>query len=255
MSLFGDEQQLADRVMRIYTIERRLSEGNLTGQKSQYEPHPRWEGSQGTLESHPRASTWLKIAQFLRANSLGPIDYLARQFDQYSSLDKPLYPNELLGAAALQRYETSKRTKRRSLAIQKNNELSIYRCKAVVHFNFLQEETTAKGLAAEEEEAETRNNIMLSRLDTFGCDYFSPLFVYCVASKLVKAEPVDGRFAAAVARDVETQAALQYIRFREDFDAAWGNLIPPGFAKKAEGIYKWLLGLAPPPKNSDGTTC
>jgi len=244
--VFGDEQQLADRVMRIYTIERRLLEGNYTGTGSQYTPHPRWGGREGTLESAPRFSTWLKIARFLITRNLGPIDYLARQFDQYTSLSKPLNPNELLGDVAWERYATSKKTKHQDLAIEKNSALAKFRCKAEVEFSFLQEEMTAKGLTNDEAESQTKDNILESRLYALYCGELPPLFVYGIACKLVEDAPDDYRFSAAFMDNVEVQAALQYIRFREDYDDVWGNLIPPGFGKKAEELYKQLLGLAAP---------
>ena len=244
---FRDEQQLADLAERVYVLERRLCEGNLAGQPSNYSPHPKWAGRPATLESGPQFSTWRKIARVLVERGPGPIDYIARNFDQRTSLDKPLYPNELLGASALERYEKSKKTKRRDLTIVLDSQLSTFRRKAVVEFAFRQDEMARELLTAADEAMHTRKNLVEARLYALSCDDISPLFVYGVFVML-SASLEDCRLAAQAASDMEMQAALQYIRFRTDYEATWEYLIPPGFGRRAEGIYRWLLGLGPRPE-------
>ena len=36
-------------------------------------------------------------------------------------------------------------------------------------------------------------------------------------------------------------AAVEYVRFRSDYDAVWGELIPQEFRPKAKAIYRELL--------------
>jgi hypothetical protein len=246
---FGDEQQLADLAQRVYTLERRLCEGNLAGQPSNYSPHPKWAGRPATLESRPQFSTWRKIAKFLIERRLGPIDYIARNFDQHTLLDKPLYPNELLGTSAWERYEKSKETKRHDLTIALESQLSTFRRKAVVEFTFRQDEMAGKLLTDAEKAVHAGKNRVQARLYALSCDDLSPLFVHGVFVML-EASPEDCHLAAQAADDMEKRAALQYIRFRADYDATWEYLIPDGFGRRAEGIYRWLLGLGPRPEST-----
>jgi hypothetical protein len=50
------------------------------------------------------------------------------------------------------------------------------------------------------------------------------------------------RFVRTLAAgDWTEESLIEYVRFRADYDAAWGELIPAGFRPRAERIYRDLL--------------
>ncbi len=230
-SVFDDERALAEWVSRIYTLERRLQESAITGQPSTYLPAPSLDGRAATLEAAPRSSTWTKIARFLAREQIGPIDYIARQFDQYRSVAEPLYPNKLLGDEARKRYADSKATKRSELAITLRSYGS-----SLSNLGGMSEYVlwpTAR---------ENRDKTVEGWLSVLYCETgLSPLFVYGVAASVTHNHPAYGEDAEKLSRRFELPAAVEYIRFRRDYDVAWGELIPRGFRPQAEEIYRELL--------------
>ena len=117
-SMFTSERELSDVVARVYTLERRMQESVLTGRPSKYVPSRSLAGRVENLEAAPRKSMWVKIAQFLAQKRIWPIDYIARQFDQACSLGRPLFPNQLIGDMAWQRYTNSKAEKQKELEVK-----------------------------------------------------------------------------------------------------------------------------------------
>ncbi|MEI8371662.1 MAG: hypothetical protein WCJ35_02390 [Planctomycetota bacterium] len=230
-SVFDDEQQLGDLVKRVYTLERRMQASGLTELPCDYTAAPSLDGHAKNLEVAPRQSAWLKIARFLAEEKIGPIDYIARQFDQCRSLAKPLYHNELLGVAAWQRYTESKSTKQEDLRLQlRSSRASLASTGGVSAYVVWP--TTREG----------RDLIVESYLSVLYCDnMLPPLFTYCAAIGLAHRYPAYGEDALQLAHRLEVQAAVEYIRFRVDYDAVWHDLIPRGFRGQAEGIYRRLL--------------
>ena len=229
-SVFDDQRALAGWVSRIYTLERRLHESAITGQPSSYVPSPSLDGRMATLEAAPRSLTWTKIAHVLTREQIGPIDYLARQFDQYQSLAEPLYPNKLLGDEAWKRYADSRATKRSELETRLRSSRSAL--------------SNQGGSSAYVlwPPRESRDTTVEGWLSVLYCDAgLSPLFVYSVAASVTHNYPAYRDDAEKLLRGSELAAAVEYIRFRRDHDVAWEELIPRGFRTRAEGIYRELL--------------
>ena len=231
-NVFDDLSRLGDLVECIYTLERRMQESGLTERPSAYTAISSLDRHAANLEVAPRQPVWMKIARFLAGERIGPLDYIARQFDQCRSLAKPLYPNELLGAAAWKRYIESKATKQEDLKLQ----LRSYRSSLASN----------DGLSAYVVWSTSRANrdtTVESYLSALYCEQaLSPLFVYCVAVDVVHNHQAYEEDAAKLVHRFEVQAAVEYVRFRSEYDSAWGELIPLGFRGKAEEIYRNLLG-------------
>ena len=229
--IFDDLVTLADTVKRVFTLERRMQESRLTGRPSAYVPAPGLDGRGATLEAASRKSFWLKIAVFLADKKIGPIDYLARQFDQSSALIRPLFANELLGPNAWKRYTDSKATKQQDLAIRLRSYRSSLESQAGASAYIVWPQGIGRG-----------DETVERYLSALYCDDTQfPLFAYCVAVQLGQHFPAYANDATTLARRFEVQAAVEYVRFRPDYDIVWQGLIPCGFRRRAEEIYRDLL--------------
>jgi hypothetical protein len=230
-SIFDDEQSLSDLVSRIYSLERRLLESMLTGQPSTYTPSPSLGGRVGTLEAKPVPSTWSKLARFLIEVRIRPTDYITRQFDQYRSLSDPLYPNKLLGDEAWKRYTDSKTTKQDDLRVRLRSFTSALRGQG-----------GSSAYVTWPKTREGRDAAVEGCLSVLYCDEsISPLFAYCVAANVAQNYPAYADDAEKLLRRSELPAAIEYLRFRADYDAVWATLIPAGFRPRAERIYRDIL--------------
>jgi hypothetical protein len=79
-------------------------------------------------------------------------------------------------------------------------------------------------------------------LSVLYCDNaLSPLFVYSVAMNIAEKHPAYAVDAKMLLRRHELGAAVEYVRFRRDYDAVWRELIPREFRGKAKQIYRDLL--------------
>jgi hypothetical protein len=230
-SIFADVEALADLVKRVYTLEQRMRESVLTECLSTYTPSPRLDGRAATLETAARKSPWSKIATFLAEQHIGPVDYLVRQFDQSFSLLRPLWANEMLGDTAWQRYSESKAAKPKALAI------TLHSCRS----QLIASARTSNYMVWSPKRVD-RNSAVEACLSGLCCQSsFSPLFVYCAAVELERNYPAYSADAAQLSCRYERRAAVEYVRFRPDYDAAWRELIPGGFRARAEGIYREIL--------------
>jgi hypothetical protein len=174
---------------------------------------------------------WVKIAQFLAQARIGPIDYLARQFDQACSLGRPLFPNQLIGDKASQRYADSKAGKQKELEVKLRSYRSSLLCPGGASAFMVWPGAKAN-----------RNETVEGWLSVLYCAAgLSPLFVYSVAASVTHNYPAYADDAMKLLRDSELKAAVEYIRFRRDYDAVWGELIPQEFRSKAKTIYRELL--------------
>jgi hypothetical protein len=223
---FDDERALADLVQRIYTLERRIRESSWGGKVSTYTP-PVGDGEVLNLEVPPRQPIWLKIARFLTEKRIGPIDYIARQFDQYQWITKPLFPSQLLGAEAWKRYIDSKESKPDRLRISLMGQISRSKTAAVTYMHFRQKPG--------------ENNRPDAWIHALCDNTLWPLFVYCNAIGLAETEPTIRERAMSFVPEVEMTAAIEYVRFQNDYDVAWGKLIPSGFRSRAQQIYREVL--------------
>ena len=230
-SVFDDERALAEWVSRIYTLERRRQESAFTGQPNVYVPSQSLDGRAATLEAAARPSTWTKMARFLISEQISPIDYIARQFDQYKSLAEPLYATKLLGDEARKRYADSNAAKRAELEIK----LRAYK-------SSLSTRGGSSGYIVWPKARENRDEMVEGWLSVLFCDTaLSPLFVYSVAASVMHNYPAYADDAEKLLSDSELPAAVEYIRFRCDYDAVWGQLIPREFRSTAKTIYRELL--------------
>ena len=229
--LFEDVNRLAQLVKRIYVLERRLHESVLTRKPSRYLPRDeRHPGAISPELTRPRHSVWENVAQFLAEQQIGPIDYIARQFDQYASLSKPLFPTCLLGEAAWQRYTDSKTTKRQDLAHRLRGYMSRWGSSSSCSFGIDWQERPGRNAAVED------------RLSVLYCDEsLPPLFVFCAGMLLAREHRAYADESEDWARRYEVEAAVEYIRFRRDYDAVWQRLVPHGFRERAEDIYRRVL--------------
>lgn len=195
-----------------------------------YTPTADSDEREENLELPPREPVWERVAGFLGERRIGPIDYIARQFDGAAPLHRPLYPTHLLGDVAWKRYNDSKATKQAEL--QKKLHTYVTRLKSGVgSSNYLVWH-----------ERDNRDQKVESCLSVLYCDTsLSPLFIYCMAGHLSRMYPAYAEDAAGQIRRHEEGAAVEYVRFREDYDTAWGELIPAGFRPTAEATYKRLL--------------
>lgn len=229
--IFGDIGRLADVVARVYTLERRLWESRTRGRPSSYLPADIRASKSRTFEEEPRTPPWNTIASFLASKRIGPIDYIARQFDQYAMLTRPLYANELCGQQGWGRYTTSKESKPGELT----TKLTLFR--KSLHTAALEDSVVT--WSDDRPVRDCTAERLLAAL--YENDSFSPLFVFCAATDLVKSYPAYADDAKGLLSQFELQAAVEYVRFRADYDRAWGTLIPRGFQEKAKGLYRGLL--------------
>ena len=65
--------------------------------------------------------------------------------------------------------------------------------------------------------------------------------MHCIATAVAADYPAYADDAEKFLRRSELAAATEYVRFRADYDAVWGELIPAGFRPRAERIYRDLL--------------
>jgi hypothetical protein len=70
----------------------------------------------------------------------------------------------------------------------------------------------------------------------------SPLFRFCIARRFLDR----GEAFRDIAQRYAVEAALQYSRSPDDYDAVFGRYVPPGFRAKAAAVYDALIGMAPP---------
>ena len=189
--IFAGEQEMSEVVARVYTMERRMQESVLTRRPSTYVPARSLAGRTDNLETAPRQSVWVKIAQFLALKRIGPIDYLARQFDQACSLGRPLFPNQLIGDMAWQRYTNSKAEKQKELEVKLRSYESSLLCPGGASAFIVWPAARAN-----------RNETVEGWLSALYCDTaLSPLFVYSVAASVKHNHP-------AYADDAESCCAI-----------------------------------------------
>jgi hypothetical protein len=229
--MFTNEREMSDVVARVYTLERRMQDSVLTGRPSTYVPARSLAGRAENLETAPRKPMWAKIAQFLTEKGIWPIDYIARQFDQACSLGRPLFPNQLIGDMAWQRYTNSTATKQKELEIKLRSHKSFLLCPGGASAFMVWPAVRAN-----------RSKTVEGWLSVLYCNTgLSPLFVYSVAMNLAHNQPEYADDAEKLLRGSKLAAAVEYVRFRPDHDAVWGALIPRGFRPQAERIYRELL--------------
>jgi len=179
--------------------------------------------------TQPRHSIWENVSHFLAKRQIGPIDYVARQFDKYASLMNPLFPTNLLGEAAWKRYTDSKATKLTDIAQRLHGDLS------KLH-------SPAYSCGIDWQERPGRDITVEERLSVLYCDSsLSPLFIFCAGMLLARQHPAYADEAAGRARRYEVEAAVEYIRFRADYDTVLRPFLPEGFRARAEGIYREIL--------------
>jgi hypothetical protein len=225
-SIFDDEEALADLVKRVYTLERRLQESCLAGKPGTYLPSSGSDADPLNLEAPRQQSTWLKVARFLAQERIGPVDYIARQFEQWwgQVLKHPFYPNQLLDAKAWERYSKSKQSKQHNLKI----DLFLNR-------NYYKSDVTTPRYSMLEDTMDAYIEPL------FQHSKFSHLFIYCVAVRLAENGPTVRKRVMYFVDKYEKVAAVTYARFSRDYDAVWSAVLPPGFSVKAKQIYRTVL--------------
>lgn len=233
--IFNDPERLADVVRRVYTLERRLYELRTTGRPSEYCPVDCRKARSDNLEVAPKKSPWPKIAAFLIEKRIGPIDYIARQFDQHALLVRPPLPNELCGSLGWERYTASKNAKSNALAVQ------LRFCRSHL----------ATAIAIDSPrvgpELQTRQSQAVDRCVAalYAQNQYPAIFIYCAAADLAAKCPGCRGEARGLMREYELQSAIDYVRFRANYDEAWGRMIPPGFGQTAQRLYQQVLAGLP----------
>lgn len=229
--IFDDAERLANVVQKVYTLERRLYELRSSGHASGYCPADYHKTCSNNLELVPRKPPWPTIAAFLIKKRIGPIDYIARQFDQYALLARPPLPNELCGPRGWERYTTSKATKPRELTVQ------LRFCRS-----HLATEMETGGLLVWSESQTDRSPAVERCLSAmYGETSYPALFIFCVMAELAAKYPSHRDDAHDLMGRFELQAALEYLRFHSDYDEAWGKMIPAGSLQRARRLYQQVL--------------
>lgn len=201
----------ADLIRSVYIQERRRREQSVTGLESRYNSHVMWDG--GTHRGKEYQSVWEKAAKFVLANKYDPVLLVEAQF-RGSAKNCP-EPSQICSPLAIDRmlvYSEAHRNEMPSyLAHQKNV------CHTALRSFFGSTDLSQEKIVAA---------VLVDRtLD------MSALFRYCFAVH-ANVPHIADRF-----RD---QAVMQYVRYPDDYDAIWKEMIPEGFREHAATTYPTL---------------
>ncbi len=229
------QEKMAQQVKAVYTLERRLWEENIgKSTKSNYKPHPKYEGKEVTFSIEDRktksSNEWLKAVKVLLPNDIHPVIYVRVIFRSLrGGSQAPPYPGQLVNQNWIKFFHE------KSTAIKED-----------VHADFTRQCDYSK-------------NTLLRYQQSLGYDlksamYYlindeqaplSGLYRYCLAVSMLR-EPnkslVDdvSLFQGVAKRHLKT-AALQYTCFPGEYDSAWKNFIPEEFSKSARQIYSGMI--------------
>lgn len=225
---FTDREHAAARtIKRVYTEERRRQILRFTQVAEDWQPSPRWDGSDGRGGPEgepPRVSDYLKVARGLLSRGLDPAQYVRAQFSVFR--EHVLRPNQLLSPACLRNYEKA-----------------IDEAQAVLPAAL----TSQRALASGRIVLMTSPPLSLSRTEAWlyvalDTDLaLSGLFRYCLLRHTLDNEL---REAAASVRDRFEEAATwwlpeaaaQYWRNPSAYDRHWGRILPPDFREFSRGV-------------------
>lgn len=221
-----DDKTMARRIRLAYEFERGQYLSILEGRKVPYRAGRCWDGA-GEAGDY-RGSVWLKILHLCRAKGIDPVLYIRWHLHVNTLLAaRPPEPNQLLGGKLVAAFlARDPALERRAVEIEWNTDLTCARRE----INYLQERCRLSEKGAH-------------RLVLFHEGYdFSPLFRFCLALGLLDW----GEAFRDIAERYVVEAALQYSRSPDDYDAVFGRLIPPDFRAKAAAAYDAVIGMAPP---------
>ena len=235
----GDCERLADLSMRVYMLEYKLWHDRASREDAEAEAERPCGKDDALSEFSPRHLVWNKVASFLFEKHTSPVDFIARQFDEWKRGSRPPFPDDLLSPAAWKRYELSKVHKGLRLwkALQSETE----------NFRQLVVEVTHR-FRLISSDASTREERWLYALYEDD-DQMSPLFKHYTAISVAAEEgPLVAQFRRCAQQHEET-ARVEYIRFRAEYDTEWEILIPDGFPSQAEHTYLASLQELPSPSD------
>ena len=227
--------KMAEQVKAVYTLERRLWEENIgKSKKSNYKPHPKYEGKEVKFSIEDRkaklVNEWLNVVEVLLPNDIHPVIYVRVIFRSLrGGSQAPPYPNQLVNQKWVK---------------------------------FFHEKSTAikEGVDADfQRQCDYSKNTLLRYQRSLGYDlksamYYlisdeqapiSGLYRYCLAVSMLR-EPnkslVDdvSLFKSVAKRHLKT-AALQYTCFPGEYDTVWKSFIPKKFSRSARQIYSGMI--------------
>lgn len=190
---------LCQRLRDIYVIECRRSQPGLENYGSRR--MPAWDGGVDDF-GRERESVWPKLARFIASNGFDPVRYIRSQFQATRYETRIPLPTTLMTDSAVSRYRASLANTVSALQLDLQNQRYSLQVR-LAEFAVLRQYTPLQHLEmaiADERSVQA-----------------SPLFRYCVAS------------SAGLERLVQyfrSAALSQYVFQQEDYDTAWGNVIP-----------------------------
>ena len=221
MSLTDRSEQLLEDLARVcrdvYIAERQAYETSVRGKTAKYRPGPKWDG--GVTSSGARTKPiWPKIAKFMLQHNLDPQRCIQYRFMQQSQgLLRPVLPNQIALRKYLEDYRNMTEELRRGLRTTFDTEKAFCRGRLIV----LQS-------SGDMSLAEALDTVLLNE------EYpLSPLFRYTLARETRR---------KTVSRRYRRQALAQYLRFPDDYDEIWGDVIPELFRVSARAVVSNIVG-------------
>lgn len=213
-------------VRLIYIRERTAYESTVLQKPYPYKPPALYDEGRaavttdsGVLLDPAVKSVWPKLAKFFYDNEIDPVAYIATQFlEAFSAVRRPPEPQALRGQKAQLLWKKALKFKEEEIRIALTVEKNIARSKIAYH----------------QIGGDSRDRACAMTL----CDTtleLSPLFRYCLALSL------GGLRFERIAKRFETEACIQYYRYRVYYDRYWRGMLPADFTQLSREIYRQSL--------------
>lgn len=218
-------RRIAKEIRSLYIGRRRAYEQATTGRESQYLPGEHWDGGVNR-QGHNRSSIWLKIAVFCVEHGLDHLDYVQQVFIDPPCRRAP-QPNQLLSQRILGSYRWDKCGDNEAARLE-------YIRNAFEEEKLRLDERLFEWVDIVESITEQKFNKREVQRAILGDDNLglTPLFRFCLAIQQQQDDIAEYYYGAAI---------LQYLRFPDEYQVIWGDLLPAWFHKPACSLRRKLL--------------
>lgn len=198
-------EQLSQKIRSLYILARRRFDSANLGINSDYGSSPahtaRWDGKVDSRGFKHR-NIWKKIAQFTLTHKIDPHYLISSVFHYWKSYRAP-DPTVFISEVALKYVEQYKKDLPQDLKISVENE-KLY---ALRKYNEIKVSTG-------------KSSTEIWRIIVEDDDFLSPIIKCCLAYQLGFNDLVD---------TLKDSAKMQYLTYKEEYDKALGENIPPFF--------------------------
>ncbi len=184
----------------------------------------------GDGEPVGKAKIWLKLAEQLIASRIDPRVFIEAQFNCLAAGDKTPFPEMLLTSQALENIDRANAAA--MVQIAESLQWHTGRFRTCVH--------TAKHVTSHKRSDYEAWAYVIGDLDV----ELTALFRFCIAYDAATSPEVKIRAEfVRLARIFKTAACIQFCTHAKAYSECWKHMLPKGFAKEADRVYRITYGL------------